>query len=63
MDEEILRKIAMSEAEGESTKGKALVMLSVLNRVRSDAFPNTVSEVVFQETQYSPVPDEYRSQH
>lgn len=56
-DEEILMKIAMSEAEGESTEGKAIVMLSVLNRVRSDEFPDTISEVVFQDMQYSPVLD------
>ena len=56
-DKEILMKIAVSEAEGESVKGKALVMLSVLNRVKSDEFPDTVSEVVFQDTQYSPVLD------
>lgn len=56
-DEEILMKIAMSEAEGESVEGKALVMLSVLNRVKLDEFPDTVSEVVFQDTQYSPVLD------
>ena len=56
-DEEILLKLAMSEAGGESTEGKALVMLSVVNRVRSDEFPDTVSEVVFQDRQYSPVLD------
>ncbi|MBD5504631.1 MAG: cell wall hydrolase [Lachnospiraceae bacterium] len=56
-DKEILMKIAVSEAEGESVKGKALVMLSVLNRVKSDEFPDTISEVVFQGTQYSPVLD------
>lgn len=56
-DEEILMKLAMSEAEGESTEGKALVILSVLNRIDSDEFPDTVSEVVFQDTQYSPVLD------
>lgn len=56
-DKEILKKIAMSEAEGESTEGKALVMLSVLNRVRSADFPDTVTEVVFQDRQYSPVMD------
>ena len=34
VDEEILMKIAMSEAEGESTEGKALVMLSVLQNMQ-----------------------------
>lgn len=51
----ILEKIAMSEAEGEDTQGKALVIMVVLNRVRSDSFPDTVEEVVFQKNQFSPV--------
>ena len=37
-DAEILLKIAMAEAEGESVEGKALVMLVVLNRVWSEGF-------------------------
>lgn len=53
-DAEILLKIAMAEAEGESVEGKALVMLVVLNRVWSDAFPDSISEVVFQEGQFTP---------
>ena len=36
-----LAKIAMAEAEGEDTEGKALVILVVLNRVWSDDFPDT----------------------
>lgn len=54
-DAEILLKIAMAEAEGEDTQGKALVMLVVLNRVWSDDFPDTIEAVVFQESQFSPV--------
>lgn len=54
-DAEILLKIAMAEAEGESVEGKALVMLVVLNRVWSDEFPGTIEEVVFQPHQFSPV--------
>lgn len=53
-DSEILLKIAMAEAEGEGVEGKALVMLVVLNRVWSDGFPGTISEVVFQDGQFSP---------
>lgn len=52
---EILLKIAMAEAEGESVEGKALVMLVVLNRVWSDEFPGTIEDVVFQPRQFSPV--------
>lgn len=52
---EMLMKIAMAEAEGESTEGKALVMMVVLNRVWSDSFPGTIEEVIFQKNQFSPV--------
>lgn len=58
LDEEeayLLTKIAMAEAEGEDTEGKALVMLTILNRVESDQFPDTISEVVFQEDAFTPV--------
>lgn len=53
-DAKILLKIAMAEAEGESVEGKALVMLTVLNRVWSEHFPDNIEEVVFQENQFSP---------
>ena len=52
-DDEILLKVAMAEAEGESTEGKALVILVVLNRVWSDDFPDSIEDVVFQESQFS----------
>ena len=53
-DAEILLKIAMAEAEGESVEGKAFVMLVVLNRVWSEGFPDSISEVVFQDGQFTP---------
>lgn len=53
----LLAKIAMAEAEGEDTKGKALVILTVLNRVWSDIpyFPDTIEEVIFQEGAFAPI--------
>lgn len=51
----LLAKIAMAEAEGEDTEGKALVINVVLNRVENDGFPNTIEEVIFQENQFSPI--------
>lgn len=51
----LLAKIAMAEAEGEDTEGKALVMLVVLNRVWDDKFPDTIEEVIYQPKQFSPV--------
>ena len=53
----LLAKIAMAEAEGEDTKGKALVILTVLNRVWSDLpyFPDTIEEVIFQDGAFTPI--------
>ena len=54
-DDYLLARIAMAEAEGEYTETKALVILTVLNRVRSGTFPDTVKEVIFQDKQFTPV--------
>ncbi len=51
----LLMKIAMAEAEGEDTEGKALVIMVVLNRVNSSGFPDSIKKVIFQERQFSPV--------
>lgn len=56
---EVLQRIVEAEAGGEDADGKLLVANVVLNRVANDAFPDTISEVVFQRsngvTQFSPV--------
>ena len=44
----LLAKIAMAEAEGESTEGKAMVIRTVLNRVWDDDFPGTIEDVIFE---------------
>lgn len=49
-EENMLLKIAMAEAEGEPTEGKALVMLVILNRVADKHFPDTIEEVIFQKS-------------
>ena len=58
-DYDILLRIVEAEAGCEDEDGKLLVANVVLNRVNSDRFPDTVSEVVLQEskgvTQFSPV--------
>jgi N-acetylmuramoyl-L-alanine amidase len=54
-DSYLLMKIAMAEAEGEDIEGKAYVMMVVLNRVKSDEFPNTVRDVIFEKKQFSPI--------
>ena len=55
-DAYLLARIAMAEAEGEDTIGKALVIRTILNRVESDYtyFPDTVSEVIFQKDAFTP---------
>lgn len=58
-DYEALLKIVEAEAGSEDETGKLLVANVVLNRVNSDAFPDTVAEVVYQrqggKAQFSPV--------
>ena len=52
-DVELLALVMMGEAEGESDDGKRLVIDTVLNRVDSKHFPNTIHEVVYQKNQFS----------
>lgn len=47
-DKEVLKRMAMAEAEGEGTAGKALVMMVILNRTMDEEFPNSVKDVAFQ---------------
>lgn len=58
-DMETLLRIVEAEAGCEDEDGRLLVANVVLNRVADDAFPDTISEVVFQRekgvTQFSPV--------
>lgn len=56
-----LVKIIEAEATGEDITGKILVGNVVLNRVKSSNFPNTIYDVIYQESngraQFSPVDD------
>lgn len=58
---EVLLRIVEAEAGCEDEDGKLLVANVVLNRVNSEQFPETVTDVVFQKengvTQFSPVSD------
>lgn len=58
-DEEayMLAKLAMAEAEGEDTEGKALVITVVINRTRSGKFPESIKEVIHQDKQFSCMDD------
>lgn len=54
-DAELLALIAVAEAEGEGDFGKILVMDTVLNRVDSPNFPNTIEDVIYQPYHFSSV--------
>ena len=56
-EREILARIVYLEARGECAEGRQAVAEVVLNRVQSDAFPDTVAEVVFQPGQFSTADD------
>jgi len=56
-DYEVLTRIVEAEAGGCDTKGRILVANVVLNRVKSKEFPNTITDVVYQKSQFSPVFD------
>lgn len=52
-DIELIALVTMAEAEGECEEGKRLVIDTILNRVDSDSFPDTVYKVVYQPSQFS----------
>jgi len=49
-----LARIIYWEARGEPDEGKLAVGQVVLNRVRSDLYPDTIEEVIAQSGQFSP---------
>jgi N-acetylmuramoyl-L-alanine amidase len=52
---DLLAAIIQCEAGGESHEGKVAVGAVVMNRVRSSQFPDTITDVVYQSGQFSPV--------
>ena len=52
---DLLAAIIECEAGGESHTGKVAVGAVIMNRVRSGQFPNSITEVVYQGGQFSPV--------
>jgi len=51
----LLAAIIQCEAGGESYTGKVAVGAVVMNRVRSGSFPGTITDVIYQGGQFSPV--------
>lgn len=52
-DIELLALVMLAEAEGEDEYGRRLVVSTILNRVDSEKYPNTIREVVYQKGQFS----------
>lgn len=51
----LISLVTMAEAEGEPELGKRLVIDTILNRVDSNRFPNTVHDVIYQPNQFTSV--------
>lgn len=54
-DKELLARLVQAEAKGEPYAGKVAVATVVLNRVDNDSFPNSIHDVIYQGTQFTPV--------
>lgn len=52
-----LAKIIMCEAEGESQKCKEYIGQVIINRTKSDDFPDTIHDVIFERNQFTPTFD------
>ena len=48
----MIARLIVGEAEGESFQGKKFIAETILNRMVSDKFPNTVEAVIEQPKQY-----------
>ena len=53
----LLGKLVHAEARGEEYRGKVAVAATVLNRVASPSFPNTIAGVIYQSGAYTCVDD------
>ncbi|MGL5437970.1 MAG: cell wall hydrolase [Lachnospiraceae bacterium] len=56
-DYEVLTRIVQAESGGCDIKGRILIANVIFNRVRSNEFPDSITDVVYQKSQFSPVAD------
>lgn len=56
-DYKVLQRIVQAEAGICDEKGKILVANVIINRVRSREFPDNITDVVYERSQFSPVSD------
>lgn len=54
-DLDVLQRIVQAEAGGQDAEGKMLVANVIINRVRSGNFPDSITEVVYEPKQFTPV--------
>lgn len=54
-DAQLLMQVAQAEAGNQGEDGQWLVMSVVLNRMKSDTFPDSMKEVIYQPHQFSTV--------
>lgn len=54
-ERDLLARLIHAEARGESLEGQIAVGAVVINRVKSDKFPDTITEVIYQKGQFSPI--------
>ena len=54
-DYDVLLRIVQAEAGNCDMEGRVMVANVILNRVENDSFPNTITKVVYQKHQFSPV--------
>lgn len=54
-DISLIALVTMAEAEGECEEGKRLVIDTILNRVDSEHFPDSVYDVIYQRSQFSSI--------
>lgn len=52
-DINLIALVTMAEAENQCEEGKRLVISTILNRVDSDRFPDTVYDVIYQTNQFT----------
>ena len=52
---DLLARLIYFEARGECYEGQVAVGAVVMNRIKTSGFPNTIHDVIYQKSQFSPV--------
>ena len=60
---DLIAAVVYAEARGEPMDGKVAVVNVILNRLKSGDFPDTISEIIFQGSAFSPVRNGWREKY